>query len=582
MKKTLLFLFLLGSMVSFGQTLLNETFDAGFPPTDWTIDAYSENWSAGDSNNAGGSAPEAKLSWNPSFDGTSRLISPVINTEGYTKLLMSFKHLLNDYSGGYTVGVATTSNGSDWNTVWSLNGMNIQEDRLVAIDNDDVGSSTFQVCFVFQGNSYNLNYWYIDDVELSVPLSVDMGLSGVLNQPFAPAGDVNVAASYKNYGLTTVTEMTMNYSIDGGEAISETLSGLSLETANSADFTFTTPWAATAGSHELKVWISNVNGQGDDNEMSNNSITKNISIASQATDNLALFEEFTSSTCPPCASFNNSVFNSFMANNPDVPVIKYQMNWPGSGDPYYTPEGGVRRNYYGVSGVPNLFVGGQATETSDNGVNGALDNENAKSSYFVINATHHIVGDTFSVDVDVTPYITGEFTLHVAVIEEVTTGNVGSNGETSFKHVMMKMLPDAGGSLVNFEDGTNYQQTFSHDMSSTHVEEMDDLRAVVFIQFDASKEVMQSAYSVGETGSTDSEVLNNVDVYPNPSSGVLYLKSDKSLDVYITNMIGQRVFEQNDINANATLDINHLDNGVYLLTIIDGEASTSRKIILNK
>ncbi|PID67768.1 MAG: hypothetical protein CR968_05005 [Flavobacteriia bacterium] len=582
MKKNLLFLFLLGSMVSFGQTLLNETFDAGFPPTDWTIDAHSGNWSAGDTNNAGGSAPEAKLSWNPSFDGTSRLISPVINTEGYTKLLMSFKHLVNDYSGGYTVGIATTSNGSDWHTVWTLNGMNIQEERLVAIDNEDVGSSTFQVCFVFQGNSYNLNYWYIDDVELSVPLSVDMGLSGVLNHTFALTGDVNVAASYKNYGLTTVTEMTMNYSVDGGEAVSETLSGLSLETADSAEFTFTTPWVATAGIHELKVWISNINGQGDDNEMTNNELTKNISVASQATNNLALFEEFTSSTCGPCATFNNSVFNSFMANNPDVPVIKYQMNWPNPGDPYYTPEGGVRRNYYGVSGVPNLFVGGKATATSNDGVNGALDYENAKNSYFVINATHHIVGDTFSVDVDITPYITGEFTLRVAVIEEVTTGNVGSNGETSFKHVMMKMLPDASGSLVNFEDGTNYQQTFSHDMSSTHVEEMDDLRAVVFIQFDESKEVMQSAYSVGETGSTDSEVLNNVDIYPNPSSGVLYLKSDKSLDVYITNMIGQRVFEQNDINANATLDINHLDNGVYLLTIVDGEASTSRKIILNK
>ncbi|MEZ5197672.1 MAG: hypothetical protein R2764_15170 [Bacteroidales bacterium] len=37
-------------------------------------------------------------------------------------------------------------------------------------------------------------------------------------------------------------------------------------------------------------------------------------------------------------------------------LVKYQMNWPGVGDPYYT-EGGAERNYYGVSWVLGWLVG---------------------------------------------------------------------------------------------------------------------------------------------------------------------------------------------------------------------------------
>jgi hypothetical protein len=34
------------------------------------------------------------------------------------------------------------------------------------------------------------------------------------------------------------------------------------------------------------------------------------------------------------------------------------MNWPGNGDPYYTEEGGVRRQFYGVNAVPNVCLEG--------------------------------------------------------------------------------------------------------------------------------------------------------------------------------------------------------------------------------
>ena len=46
-----------------------------------------------------------------------------------------------------------------------------------------------------------------------------------------------------------------------------------------------------------------------------------------------LYEEFTSSTCGPCAFANAILDPLLMANEGTHSLIKYQMNWPGSGDP---------------------------------------------------------------------------------------------------------------------------------------------------------------------------------------------------------------------------------------------------------
>src|SRR5690606_24089689 len=115
-----------------------------------------------------------------------------------------------------------------------------------------------------------------------------------------------------------------------------------------------------------------INGLEADDNPANDTLSKDISIPTHLTYYRPFFEEFTSSTCGPCASFNNSFFNGFIAaNEDDITLVKYQMNWPGSGDPYYTAEGGVRRTYYGVNAVPELYVDGKKTGTSSSAVNAA-------------------------------------------------------------------------------------------------------------------------------------------------------------------------------------------------------------------
>ncbi|MBN2018033.1 MAG: carboxypeptidase regulatory-like domain-containing protein [Candidatus Cloacimonetes bacterium] len=136
----------------------------------WTITGGT-NWGESNTSYAGGTPPEARFYWSPSTTALQRLISPVINTTGYTSANLTFKHFLDYYSTGITVGVATTSDGgATWNTVWSTSPTaNMGPETVpVTIDNADMGSDQFQMCWFFDGYSFNIDYWYVDDVNLGV------------------------------------------------------------------------------------------------------------------------------------------------------------------------------------------------------------------------------------------------------------------------------------------------------------------------------------------------------------------------------------------------------------------------------
>lgn len=145
---TLMLILLAGSAL-FAQTReiwVNEDFSsATFPPAGWTISEHASNWSAVQGAAAGGSAPEARFSWNPQFNGSSYLISPTYDTTGETSLYLDFDHFVDWYTNPFTIGVATRSSGGAWNEVYSQSPTaNVGPVRqTVLINNADVGSSSF-------------------------------------------------------------------------------------------------------------------------------------------------------------------------------------------------------------------------------------------------------------------------------------------------------------------------------------------------------------------------------------------------------------------------------------------------------
>ncbi len=166
------------------------------------------------------------------------------------------------------------------------------------------------------------------------------------------------------------------------------------------------------------------------------------------------FEEFTSSTCCPCASFNTS-FNPWTeAHADEITLVKYQMNWPGPGDPYYTAEGGVRRNYYGVSYVPWPQCNGAYVDYNIGAVQAAFDEAILLPGIAKIASSHTLNGTEITVNANILPFANfTDFRAHIIVIENTTTGNVSAiTAKPHFHHVMMKMMPDANGTTLNVND----------------------------------------------------------------------------------------------------------------------------------
>lgn len=194
------------------QSLLWEDFSGTFPPTGWTIDQASANWSASNTNNAGEVAPEVMFNFYPDFNGVSRFISPAFNLTGVTKVNLEFHHMLDNYSGGYTVGVATR-NGSagTWHVAWQIVVGSTVIDLSpafvsVPIQNSDVNHPDFQFCFFFSGNTVGIYYWYIDNVYLYIPYAHDIRSENILiSNQFAAGNPFTPSFSIRNIGRNDET-----------------------------------------------------------------------------------------------------------------------------------------------------------------------------------------------------------------------------------------------------------------------------------------------------------------------------------------------------------------------------------------
>lgn len=474
--------------------ILQESFDEDTLPSGWTIIEHESNWTVAASNNAGGNANEMRLTWSPQFNGITRLVTPAVDLTGITDVIFSFNHTLNNYSGTHTIGIATSSDdGITWNTAWSQD-YNQSSSWLVAeeISTSDIGNANVKFCIFYSGNSYNLNEWYFDDIMIFNRQNLDLGIFSSSLPDFSGGDSTSLDIKVYNFGGTTVTSVEASYQIEGFEPVTETFV-VNIPTLSTETLQFNTKTFLAPGDQKVTYSIHRVNGSIDD-VASNDTLEKTVSVALSAAERIPMIEIFTSSTGGPCVNVNNQM-TELCNNNPGrFTYTDYTMNWPGAGDPYYILDGNTRRNYYNVQAVPNCILDGEnfgAQSVSQ----GLFDQHAGKYAFFDIRGSFTIEGNHISVKTDIMPFVDNEARVFISVNEKETHNNVGGNGETSFHHILMKMLPNADGTPVNFTAGENQHLEFTQDMSGTNVEEMNDLEVSIWVQKYSSKEILNSRFA---------------------------------------------------------------------------------------
>lgn len=161
----------------FGETIeeftlpFTENFNSSSFPTGWTQknSNCTDRWTVSSTNKAGGTANEMKAKYENKNPATSRLVTPKINTTGTDKVEFSFKYMFDDYGAGANLKIQSTKDGINWtDESWTLASTSNKETvNTVKIEiTNNLNSKNTQFAFVLTGNLYQIDYWYIDNLNI--------------------------------------------------------------------------------------------------------------------------------------------------------------------------------------------------------------------------------------------------------------------------------------------------------------------------------------------------------------------------------------------------------------------------------
>ena len=145
-----------------------------------------------------------------------------------------------------------------------------------------------------------------------------------------------------------------------------------------------------------------------------------------------------------------------------------------------------------------------------------------------------------------------------------------SDGDETIECVFPSMAP-----FVNDRIQLIYQRDFEPGLAVRGDMDPVDLNEIIHLDIDPESLV----------GISNQPTLNvDIDVFPNPSNGLMRINADFSelnyLNLTVVDLMGKSVFKDHIINASYDLDLSHVSSGAYFL-IFENEGNTkAEKIIL--
>lgn len=419
----------------------------------------------------------------------------------------------------------------------------------------------------------------------------------VNNAPF------DITFNVQNGGSNAITSLDVEYTVDGGTAVSGKITGLNIASGASGTAVHPTKWSGTVGSHTIAVKIVKVNGS-DDTKVGNNNASKSLMVFDKAVDRKILNEVFTSSTCPPCTPGNIN-YNKVIDGRDKHSTIKYQVNFPGTGDPYCTQEVRDRMTFYNVNSVPRMEIDGGWDNNANSFTTALYDEYQSKPSFIEITGSVSLTWkNTITLDVNVNPLLdnaSNNLKLHAAIVEGVTYANKKSNGETQFESVMKKMMTGSVGQVLTplkkdtkvskkiaytFNGGYrlpldgSVAQHINH-LSENSVETWNDLAVVVFVQDATTKEILQSeTFPIALVGTE--AVEQNLNLYPNPANNLFVVEANEmgNATVVVTDLQGKVVFNGNMTSGALSMNVADWSAGVYMVSVNGNNKNLNSKMVV--
>ncbi len=443
----------------------------------------------------------------------------------------------------------------------------------------------------------------------------DVGMLSINMEGTIEAGTIAIEGTLMNLGTNVLSSVEVNWQVDGGTTYTETLTGLDLATGENYNFTHADAWTATNGAHNLSVWVSNMNGIGTDELPVNDNIDKAIMVINEIFPRTVVYEEGTGTWCGWCV--RGLVGLKDMAHYHD------DGSWIGigvhNGDPM------VDAAYNSALGISS-FPSGKINRKSSSVDPGLSTLESAYSSERAITplAKIDITDKSWNTSTrEITVEVTTNFALDMAsadynaaliIVEDGVTGTASgyaqanyyaSNGidmidweginwrylgnpipaaDMVYNHVGRSLVGGwagvAGSIPASVAYGTGYTYTFTHTLPANQNEDEIELVAIVL---DNQTGQIENATSIRMDQSIGIDEHNHeisFNIFPNPSNGILNITTDRKIDISIHDILGKFVYS-NSIENSKTMDLSHLNSGVYIITVTDGKNQSSQKLVIS-
>lgn len=482
------------------------------------------------------------------------------------------------------------------------------------------GHSNVMLAFTYfdgyPGGSYAATLVGFDNLNVYAPAQYDLGVTSQNLLPLMQVGKpYTFSGALFNYGSTAITSMDLKYRVNGGAIQTQSIGSINITPLNSYNWTLSSiPYTPPAvGTYIVKYWADNLNGN-PDGDHSNDTLVATFQAYDSLVTKYPLFEEFNQASCDPCAAATPNLDSVLYNNRNYCSAVRYHVSWPGQdfmNQVTNSPFVGSRVSYYSVSGVPDAKLDGSMDIYPGSVSSTDIQNEAAIGSPFRITiktCTYNPITNKYDFSADIKAYGNFSSGLSARVALTIDTLNYANNQSTetipqyTFPQVAEDMMPTATGtSLGSF---TAYSvQTVTTSWTKNHAwgasnktwlyDSTLNNHIVIWVQDNSTKYVYQSANAVAQVVTGLQEVSSGVsmEVYPNPTSGDAYvaysLKEGQNVNVGVYNMLGEKVYSQNEGKVDAgkhiiTIDGKNLQSGVYFVKFTTDNGTTTKRLVIQR
>jgi Secretion system C-terminal sorting domain/Outer membrane protein Omp28 len=631
-KITLLFTLLFFTTHNYAQVLYSENFDTSL---NWTvIHSTGTSGLTGWSRVTTGTNPNcspfagngmAQFNSNDIVSGNSySLTSPAISYSGanYAVRIKMYRDAAagSDRIRIYTNTVASSTGGTLLGTVIRAIG------SFPIVTSEGWYSYSFNLPAGITGDNYisvlgtslNGNNIYIDEVSVYQVATNDAEMSTVnFNTIVTNLGNTAVSGSIKNTGLNDINSVDLNWQVDGGTTHSQSLTGLTITPGQLYNYTHSDQWDVTPGYHSLRVWLSNTNGS--DADSTNNEIIKSIYVVNEVFPKTVVYEEATGTWCQWCprgqvglkdmlhnhpdgsfigiavhnqdpmvvAAYNSAIAN-FISGYPSGTLNRIPVEVdPGLStiEPAY--QAALTRVPLGKVSIPDVNWNATTRQISfDVNSQFALDMPNVNYKVAAVIVENGVTGTTSTYN---------QANAYSGAIDLIDwEGNNWRNLPSTvpastmvYNHVGRALLGGFNGVTNSVPTTVTYNTPYSTSFTHTlpilqNVNKVE----VVALLLDSATGLIANA-TIFDLGAKIALATTNFDekgkfsIYPNPTTGILHLETEKAVNVTIIDVLGKIMLTKNNITNQSGLDISSLSKGIYFARITGENSNFIEKIILN-